>query len=60
MKKMKEDMDPSTHAPGVEDICKTLDPLIPFLRMGHQHYALLNISYPLSEVFMLFYSPVAF
>jgi hypothetical protein len=59
MKKTKEDKDPSPHAPGVEDICNTPDPLISFLAMGHQNFALLNISYPLSEVFILFYSPIA-
>jgi hypothetical protein len=34
--------------------CKTTDPRVSFLGMGHQNFALLNISNPLSEVFILF------
>jgi hypothetical protein len=60
MKKMKEDKDALPHAPGVEDICNTPDTLIAFLGMGHQNFDLHNISYPLSKVFILFYSPIAF
>jgi hypothetical protein len=60
MKKMKEDKDALPHAHRVEDICNTPDPLVAFLGMGHQNFALLNISYPLSELFILFYSLVSF